>query len=336
MSESKFLDIERAAKNKLHSNQLEDLNKRIKRYEQTVDELQSRLGVALGLQKARRQAAAVIPLTSGAASATAFAVCSDWHTEENVTKASVNGLNEYNLEIADQRITKLTQSIFKLLEIERHGADIDTLVLPLLGDFMTGFIHEENVETNELTPTQTILWLLKRLGQFIATLRAKGGFKRIIIPCSYGNHGRTTKKPRHATAAANSYEWMMYRILAEQYTDKIEWQISESYHNYLEVYGRVVRMHHGDGLKYQGGVGGLTIPVEKAIAKWNTGRVADLDIFGHWHTKQENPKWVSNGPLIGYSAYSIEIKAPFEPPSQTFFLYTEKRGRTVTAPIFLT
>lgn len=328
--------IEREARAKAHTTEVQDLQKTIKRYQETVEELQGQLGIALALGKTRKQVAGVVPLTGGAASATAFAICSDWHVEENVSKASVNGMNEYSLAIADQRITKLTASILRLVEIERNGAEIDTLVLAMLGDFLSGFIHEELVETNELTPTQTILWLIERVGKLIATIRSKGGFKRILIPCSFGNHGRTTRKPRHATGAANSYEWMMYHVLAAQYSEGVEWQIADAYHNYLSVYGRTVRTHHGDGLQYQGGIGGLTIPVEKAIASWNKARVADLDIFGHWHTQQQNPKWISNGSLIGYNAYSVAIKAPFEPPQQTFFLYTEKRGRTVTAPIFLT
>jgi hypothetical protein len=62
---------------------------------------------------------------------------------------------------------------------------------------------------------------------------------------------------------------------------------------------------------------------------------ADLDVFGHWHQSQQNPKWVSNASLIGHNAYAIAIKAGFEPPSQTFFLMDAKRGRTVTAPIYL-
>jgi hypothetical protein len=75
--------------------------------------------------------------------------------------------------------------------------------------------------------------------------------------------------------------------------------------------------------------------VEKAIAAWNKGIRADLDVFGHWHQSQQNPKWICNGSLIGYNAYSVAIKAPYEPPSQTFFLMDKERGRTITAPIFL-
>jgi hypothetical protein len=169
----------------------------------------------------------------------------------------------------------------------------------------------------------------------INTLRKEGGFERILIPCSIGNHGRTTIKPRHSTAYKNSYEWLLYKLLEQEITDGVTWFIGESYHTYLNVYDKTFRFHHGDGLKYQGGIGGLTIPVEKAIASWNKGKQADIDIFGHWHTSQQNPKWISNGSLVGHNAYSISIKAAYEPPQQTYFLFDNKRGRTGTWPIFL-
>lgn len=111
----KWQNIEREAQKKAHSNEVSELNTTIKRYQQTVEELQAQLGIALSLAKTRKQAAGVIPLTNGAASATAFAICSDWHVEENVTAASVNGLNEFNLKIAEQRIDKLTASILRLV-----------------------------------------------------------------------------------------------------------------------------------------------------------------------------------------------------------------------------
>jgi hypothetical protein len=129
---------------------------------------------------------------------------------------------------------------------------------------------------------------------------------------------------------------MMYHMLAKHLGSSAQFVISDGYHLYLDVAGQTVRIHHGDGLKYQGGIGGLTIPVEKAIASWNKGIQADLDIFGHWHQSQQSPKWICNGSLIGHNAYSIAIKAPFEPPSQTYFLLDKRHGRTITAPILLT
>jgi len=265
----------------------------------------------------------------------AVAVLSDWHVEEKVDPKTVSELNEFNLSVADKRIEKATKAILRLTDIERGGRDIPVLVLAILGDLMTGYIHEELREENELSPTQTILWLRERLSKLINTIRKEGGFEQIIIPCSIGNHGRSTIKPRHSTAYKNNYEWLLYKLLEQEITDGVTWFVGESYHTYLNIYDKTFRLHHGDGLKYQGGIGGLTIPVEKAIAAWNKGRHADLDIFGHWHTSQQNPKWVSNGSLIGHNSYSIAIKAAYEPPQQTYFLFDAKRGRTGTWPIFL-
>jgi hypothetical protein len=118
--------------------------------------------------------------------------------------------------------------------------------------------------------------------------------------------------------------------------EQVQWQVSESYHNLVTIYDKIIRFHHGDGLSYQGGIGGLTIPVEKAIANWNKSPAkADLDCFGHWHTQMQSPKFCSNGSLIGYNAYAISIKAPYEHPQQTYFLFDKRRGRTMTAPIIV-
>lgn len=264
--------------------------------------------------------------------AVAFAIASDWHVEETVEEKSVNSLNSFNLDIAEKRIENFFRRVVKLTEIQRSGTRVDTLVLALLGDLMTGYIHEELRETNGLSPTETVLWLIERVGSGLQLLEQN--FEQIVIPCSWGNHGRTTIKPRHATGARNSYEWMLYQILRKQFPH-FDWRIADGYHNYLEVDGRIVRFHHGDGLKYQGGVGGLTIPVEKAIAQWNKAIPAHLDVFGHWHQSQQNPKWISNASLIGHNAYAVSIKAGFEPPTQTYFLMDKKRGRTITAPVFV-
>ena len=111
----------------------------------------------------------------------------------------------------------------------------------------------------------------------------------------------------------------------------------EGYHNVQTILGRKVRFHHGDGLRYQGGVGGITIPVNKAIAQWDKVEAVDFDIFGHWHTHLVGyPKWISCGSLMGYSEYSLSIKAEYQAPTQTFIVIDRRYGMTLAAPIFLT
>lgn len=329
-------DIARGLKEKETASLKSAHASQVKSYQSLIEDLEHRLEVLIPLAGHVVNPREFEVKATGKNSAIAVAVASDWHVEETVTSSHVNGLNYYNLRVARERITRFTQNVVRLVNIQRSGADIDTLVLALLGDFMNGFIHEEYQETNGLSPIETILWLLEEMSVVLTYLRKHGRFKKIIVPCSVGNHGRTTRKPRSATGRVTNYEWLLYHVLAQRFTDGFEWRLSDSYHNYLPVAGQVLRFHHGDGLKYQGGVGGLTIPLEKAISSWNKGRKADIDVFGHWHTQQQNPRWVANGSLIGFNSYAITIKAPYEPPQQTLFLMSPKRGRTVTAPIFLT
>jgi hypothetical protein len=328
--------IAREQADKAHKTEVDALKAKLVQYQASVESLEKQLGIALSLGKTRIRPQPLSVNMNDKAEAVAIALASDWHVEETVEAASVNGLNEYRLPIAKTRIEKFFATIARLTEIERGGAKIDDLILWLGGDLMSGLIHEELAESNSKTPTQVILWLQDRLADGLATL--KPHFKRIIIPTSYGNHGRTTIKTRHATGAAHSYEWLLYRILEGRFhgDQQIEWQIADSYFNFMEVYGRRLRFHHGDALKYNGGVGDISIGVNKAIAAWNRSpNRADLDLFGHWHRYQQNSNWLCNGSLIGFNAYALSIKASFEPPLQTYCLLDKKRGRTMTSPIYL-
>ena len=326
--------VARDAKERAFAAEASEFKRKIERLQILVAELEGQLNVASAIRSKKPSKGVMKPVSLSAGEAVAVLCASDWHVEETITSASTNGLNEFNLGIAEDRIRKFFTSAVRLTEIQRGGCDIREAILWLGGDLMSGFIHEELQETNELTPTETILWLRDQLTEGIRYLADH--FDGIKIVANYGNHGRTTKKPRHATGYKNSYEWLLYSILSKQLDlPKVEWVVADSYLSFVHVYDKVIRFHHGDGLKYQGGIGGLTIPTEKAIASWNKAKMADLDVFGHWHTQQQNPKWVSNGSLIGYNAYAVSIKAAYERPQQTFFLFDKERGRTITAPIIL-
>lgn len=315
-----------------HQSQVADLEKKIKALRAHYEEAEKRLGVALELRKYDRSLKPIVPRQTKASESTAIAIASDWHVEENVDPSTVNGLNDFNLEIADRRIRCFFQNIVRLAEIQRVGTDIDTLVLALIGDFMSGYIHEELIESNEMSPTQTVLWLIPR---FVAGFDLlKKHFKTIKAPCNIGNHGRTTLKRRVATHYKNSYEWLMYHVLAMNITG-VEFSVPNGYHNLFDVYGYRIRSHHGDAIRYQGGVGGITIPANKAISQWNRGGAAYLDLFGHWHQRLDGGHFLSNASLIGHNPFAIEIKAAPEPPTQTFCLIEKKHGKTITTPIWL-
>jgi hypothetical protein len=145
------------------------------------------------------------------------------------------------------------------------------------------------------------------------------------------------KSYKISKAAANSYEQFMYYSLASYYASnpQVEFLINDSYHTYMNVYNYRLRFHHGDYIRYRGGVGGPTIPINKAIAQWNKSKKADIDLFGHFHQFIDGGDFIVNGSLIGYNAFAMSIKATYEEPKQIFFLIEKSRGKTSVSPIFL-
>lgn len=266
----------------------------------------------------------------GGGEATCIAVASDWHIEETVTPDAVNDLNEYNLDIAKKRAETFFQVALRLRDIECQNTPVPNMVLALLGDFITGSIHEENLAVCSLPPVEAAYeakGILKGGIDFLL----KNSDLNLVVPCHSGNHARITKKSRSSeTERGNSLEYFIYGFLAQEYANepRVKFLISKSYTSRLQVYDVVFRLHHGHRIRFQGGVGGLTIPAMKYVHRSNTAWKADYDIFGHHHQKQFGPSFICNGSMIGYNAYAQDSAFQFEEPSQTF-LTVNKRWKEV-------
>lgn len=266
----------------------------------------------------------------------AVIVASDWHYESLVRAAAVNNRNEFNLDIARKRINRFFQNSIRLLRMFQKDVQIDTIILALLGDFISNYLHDDQRETNTLPPMKALVEVQKLI---------EGGIRLYLsetdcdlkIPCCWGNHSRITEKKRSNNQQGVSLEYLMYLEMAANFDkeDRVQFDIAEGTHLYVPVFNRVLRFHHGDRIRYQGGVGGITIPTNKAIAMWDRIRHADIDIFGHWHQLIDNGNFIINGSLIGYDTYALDIKAPFEPPQQVMTLINNKIPQRIFSPINL-
>ena len=273
---------------------------------------------------------------SGTAEGTVILVASDWHVEERVDSAKVSSLNEYNLDIAKTRSEKFFRSSLRLTRLLQQDIKINTVILALLGDFISNDIHEEFPEINALEPMHAINYAQNLIVGGIEYLLENSKLN-FVIPCHSGNHARTTRTTRFSTENGHSLEYLMYLHLATHFrgNTRVEFRVSEGYHSYVELYGKTIRFHHGHMINYQGGIGGIFIPAFKAISQWDKARQADLDIFGHFHQSKDGAKFICNGSLIGYNTYALSIKADYEPPKQTLLLFDKQRGRTCTWPILM-
>lgn len=273
---------------------------------------------------------------SGTSEATPVLCASDWHVEERVG-SEVGGLNVYSPEIAEARAKAFFANGLRLIKLLGRDVTITNCVIALLGDFISNDIHEaESVEANELHPTHAILHAQALIIAGIEFLLSHSKLT-FTIPCHSGNHARTTKTTRFGAENGHSLEYLMYLHLAAyfRHEPRVTFLVPDGMHSYIEIYGRRLRFHHGHAVKYGGGVGGIYIPVNKAIAQWNKARHADLDVFGHFHQMRDGGNFICNGSLIGYSAFALSIKADFEPPKQALFLMDKKRGKTCVWPVLL-
>lgn len=275
---------------------------------------------------------------SGESREAAFVVhLSDWHIGEVVPSDKVNDLNSFDLETADARIDRVALATKWLVEMYRLRFDVPNAIVILGGDMMTGYIHEELMESNSLSPTEEVLWLLPRLEELIRFFAEDLGFERVDVLTNYGNHGRCQIDKRISTGAENSYEWLMYQILNRRFANHpvasvLSTKASTVYH---EVYGHTIRSIHGDELSFQGGVGGITIPLNKLIARLDQGVPADSTWLGHWHQYAPSARSVVNGSLKGYDTYSLKRGFAFEPPRQATALIDSKHGLCMHTPIWL-
>lgn len=269
--------------------------------------------------------------------ATAMVLLSDIHAEEKIDARKINGLNESSPDIIRERMDKFFQKTLMLTNHERKLVPIPRLMLAILGDTISGEIHEDCLAEAAMVPMEAISFVEEMLESGIDFLLDKGNFKEIVIPCAVGNHARITKKPRISGQISTNLESLLYKHLAKLYAkdDRVRFVLPQGLHTYVEIYGKKIRFHHGDAIKYQGGVGGISIPVNKAIANWNMGMKADQDCFGHWHQGLDGGRWLSNGSVCGYGPFSLQIKAPFEHPQQTFCILDKHRWKTAVRPIFL-
>lgn len=264
----------------------------------------------------------------------------DVHIDEVVNPNITNNLNSYNAEIAEIRMERYFTRLIYMIRLQRRaGIKIDNLVLHLVGDFISGWIHDELIETNSMSPIKATRLVEQLLVKGIKTLSEMGDLVKIVIPCSIGNHSRTTKKNHFKNTFDTSYEALIYQHLSDYFKqggyNNVEFIISESPYIYYNIYGKINKFSHGNHFNYQGGIGGIEVPLKKWTHRENTVMPFDMAWIGHWHQYLVGSKVRINGCMIGYNEMARSFGFTPEPPMMQFQLLDKKRGYTTNTPIIL-
>ena len=265
----------------------------------------------------------------------AIALFSDAHIEETVHPDTVLGLNEYNIEIAEERIQKYFVNLVKALNEDK----VENLVFASLGDTISSFIHDELMQNNSLTPIEATFKAQSLIYNGLEYVVKNSSVKHIKFIGIVGNHGRTTKKIQHSNGYAMSYEWLMYKNIEKQIqltNLPIEVEIPNSEMAILQTSdGKKYMFMHGFQIKTSGvsTVCGIYPALNRLSLKLDRNFHQDKIYIGHFHSCISIPNATVNGSIIGFNAYSLSNGFHYEEPAQMYELFDEN-GLILTRKIY--
>jgi hypothetical protein len=272
-----------------------------------------------------------------------LALFSDLHASEMVNPLEINDYNKYDLLIAEMRTMRFFTRTIKVARNYLAGVEYDGIYLALLGDLVSGDIHEELVETNECSTYEAVYtvvpWLVKGIEMFAEE------FGKVHVVSAPGNHGRNSKKPRHKKRSENNADTLIAKLVARDMrsADNITFDIPKSSDVGWNIYGYEFTGEHGDNLRFPGTseIGALG-PVKRGTGRMSRqmqelGQPFKYSTLGHFHQfiPAYTQGFIMNGSIKGYDEYAKDGKFAPEIAQQGLVVVTPEHGITVTAPVFV-
>lgn len=259
---------------------------------------------------------------------------SDLHAAEVVSLEETRGINEYDWSIMEQRMADTQRAVFS--HADHFGFNVSQLHIAMLGDMLSGDIHEELAITNDRPLAEAVVdlaashvpWLLGFADRF-------GKVKISGVP---GNHPRSSKKPR-AKMAHDNADWLFYHFLRALLQDdpRFEFNVAKGSFNVVTIADRWrALLMHGDGIRttmpgvpWGGVVRRITVLESQFVA---ARQPLDFVMLGHFHTRNSldgvQSQVFLNGSVKGPDEYSLKQFGSGRPASQQLLSFHPERGWT--------
>lgn len=265
---------------------------------------------------------------------------SDLHLNETVRPEEVAWVNEFNPEIAQQRLERVFHNALDLTlnhTVLPKGWKYPGMVVLLGGDLfdnLAGFVH-----TSDERQRQGIRTAIARATQGIAQgLRLLvDEMGRLLIVCVVGNHGRTTGKMPMSSVTESNLDAVIYdnlRVHRDLAGREITWVVAPGDEARFMVYDHAFALTHG--YQFRGGDGevGALGPIQRGVKRMRAkyrqlGLPLDTVVVQHFHHLLYDPgNFIINGSLKGYDTMAMRFNFPFQRAMQALFLVHPDRGIT--------
>lgn len=259
---------------------------------------------------------------------------SDLHAGETVSQEETNGINGYDWEVMLRRHDKLRESLFSYLD--NRPFPVSRLHVWALGDMLSGNIHEELSETNEIPLAEATVQAGLDFSVWMESLLER--FNEIKFSGVVGNHPRAHQKPR-AKQSFDNGDWIMYHTmrLALRKYPQIEFDIPKAAaHPVTVAKNWRAMLWHGDGVRSSmPGVpwGGVMRRVAALQNQYTTaGMPIDIFCCGHFHTANvvegSAGRVAMNGSVKGVDEYSLKAFGSGAPARQVLLCFHPRHGLT--------
>lgn len=258
---------------------------------------------------------------------TVILVLSDLHFGEHINAEELDGLNSFDPQIAEARLTRVFTVAADLLTSHWPGPPPQRLIVALLGDMISGALHHELVRTDRMRPMESVRAVSGVLASGIDLLLDTVDCPIDVISV-VGNHGRgSLTKPEAKGVAVDSYDTLVSDFLEMHFRgqSRLTFYVPPGPDALITIYGYRFLLTHGDRLGSGGGKGfvGAELPVLRGFQKVHMdyadrGMLLHHVICGHFHTPLASSRGTANGCLPGPSEYSTSFRLRPSQPMQAF------------------
>lgn len=273
-----------------------------------------------------------ISSTARSSSTTAVMQISDSHMGAIQMPDEVEGFNEFNAAICEQRQINYAGYFLKWVGMHRHSYKINECAVIVTGDLISGDIHDELKITNEFPITVQVCRAAEVLTKQIALLAPH--FQKVTVHFIVAdNHSRLTKKPQAKDEGTNSMNYLV-GMMAKAYLrlhDNVDFNIYPMFEKVIHVEKLQYLICHGHGI-----MGWMGIPwysIERKVSKESAARLQVIMreverakdvgfhkyLFGHYHTPFDSQLYACCGSVSGTDAYDHR-NARYARPSQASWM----------------
>lgn len=257
----------------------------------------------------------------------------DWHIGQTTDPQYVEEFGENNWAIHQKRVQMLQDKVIRMTELQRKAYTVDELVVIHTGDYVSGDIHSELLQTNEFPAPVQAVNAGFLLGEFLMSMTPH--FKKVRVHLlTTDNHGRITRKPQCEDGGLNNWGYVTAHI-SKQYVSaqkNIEINIHSGTSTIIAVGPERYLAAHGDGIQGTWGIPFYGIERKKqreAMARMNMGDDKKFTkiLIGHFHTALNHEHWIIGGSLTGTGSYDHKEGRHSDPHQTSWFVHTGQDGK---------